>query len=230
MALGARLLRAARFLVLPFGPRYTLFPGVPRLLIWLNVAITLLLLWFLPWVFSIHMGLNFYRPYEPDGTSRYWSMTGPWSPVVSSRTLAWTPWDKIPNACTKALVAAEDATFYEHTGVDWEATRKSLLVSKKRQRGGSTITQQLVKNLYLSRNRSYLRKAREIAGALLLNVLSSKNTQLLWYWNVVEFGPRTYGIGEAAHYYFRKRPEKLTSTECAQLVAILPSPIKWGKS
>ncbi|MFZ9521769.1 MAG: biosynthetic peptidoglycan transglycosylase, partial [Silvanigrellaceae bacterium] len=97
-------------------------------------------------------------------------------------------------------------------------------------RGGSIITQQLSKNAFLSRERSYIRKAREIVGAILLDATSTKDMQLNWYFNIVEFGPNIYGIKDAAQFYFKKAPSALSQRECASLVAILPSPNKWNKS
>lgn len=97
-------------------------------------------------------------------------------------------------------------------------------------RGGSTVTQQLVKNAFLSRDKSYLRKLREVAGALLADATLSKEDQLAWYFNIVEFGPRVYGIGPAAQFYFKKEAPDLSARECAELVAVLPSPNKWNAS
>lgn len=132
-----------------------------------------------------------------------------------------------------ALVAAEDTKFFIHHGIDFESIEKSYeynQLKNKPKRGGSTITQQLVKNAFLSRNRSYIRKAREVAGAVLLDATASKDMQLTWYFNVVEFGPKIYGIKDAAQIYFKKSPKALSGYECASLVAILPSPNRWNKS
>ncbi|NBW82369.1 hypothetical protein EBR21_11505, partial [bacterium] len=140
---------------------------------------------------------------------------------------------EIPKSCKLALVAAEDTKFFIHHGIDFESLEKSYEYNQRRQkkkRGGSTITQQLVKNAFLSRERSYIRKAREIVGAVLLDATSSKDMQLNWYFNIVEFGPNVYGIKDAAQFYFKKAPAALTQRECASLVAILPSPNKWNKS
>lgn len=187
-------------------------------------------LWFVPWVATIHTGLVFMFPYHADGQSRFLRATGP---VTSLWSDAWISWEEMPKACPAALVAAEDTRFYQHGGVDWEeleASRKANQRAKKVKRGGSTITQQLVKNLFLSRDRSYLRKARELSGALLLDLIASKETQLTWYLNAVEFGPDTYGLAAAAQRYFKKNARKLAPSECAALIAIVPSPNKWNKS
>jgi hypothetical protein len=144
-------------------------------------------------------------------------------------------------------VAAEDTLFYEHNGIDTasieKATRHNLKQSQKspskasakskkapKVRGASTITQQLVKNLYLSRERSYLRKAREVSGALALELVASKETILAWYLNVIEFGPNVYGLDAAAQHYFGKPGARLRPHECVSLAVILPSPNKWNTS
>lgn len=185
--------------------------------------------WFMPWVFVFHTGLLVYFPYEPNGTDRYVRITGPLSKPFHNE---WVGSQSIPKNCKNALVSAEDTRFFEHPGIDIESLEKNYDANKKRKRdrGGSTITQQLVKNAFLSRKRSYIRKAREIAGAVALDFIVSKDTQLTWYFNIVEFGPRLYGISAAAQKYFKKQPKDLSLKECVSLVAILPSPNKWNAS
>lgn len=192
--------------------------------------ITMILAWFIPWVFVLHLGVLVYFPYQPKSEERYMRITGPWA---GSHSKNWVPGKEIPKACKLALVAAEDTKFFIHHGIDFESLEKSYEYNqrkKKTKRGGSTITQQLVKNAFLSRDRSYVRKAREIVGAVLLDATSSKELQLNWYLNIVEFGPNVYGIKDAAHTYFKKSASALTQRECASLVAILPSPNKWNRS
>lgn len=186
------------------------------------ILLTLLLAWFIPWVPVLKLGFVVYRPYEPNGQDRYWRAAGP-------AFEDWTPNGQIPRSCKAALVHQEDQSFYDHYGFDPENIKRALEKNERRGKiryGASTITQQLVKNLFLSRNKSYVRKAREITGAVLLNSIMSKPDQLTWYFNVVEFGPRIYGIKAAAKAYFRKRPEQLNSYECEILVSALPSPVK----
>lgn len=192
--------------------------------------LALFLAWFVPWVLTLYLGVLVYFPYKPDGKSRYVRVTGP---VAALFGADWTPRSEIPKACVAAVVAGEDARFFEHRGVDWESVRLSYRVNEKAgrpKRGGSTITQQLVKNTFLSRKRSYVRKARELVGALLLDLTMSKESQLTWYLNVVEFGPNVYGIERAAQYYFKKGAAKLTPSECVQLAVILPRPNRWNRS
>ncbi len=183
-------------------------------------------MWFVPWVGVLKLGAVIYRPYEADGVTRYWAVAGPWFKT-------WTPENQIPKACTRALVASEDMNFWDHWGIDPENIKRAMERNERKGKiryGASTITQQLVKNLFLARDKSYLRKSREILGALLLDPIMSKRDQLTWYFNVVEFGPKIYGIQAAAKAYFGKKPQNLNAHECATLVTALPSPVRSFKA
>ncbi len=200
-----------------------------KLLAWF---IGLFILWFIPWVFVFYTGLVVYFPYEADGKSRYVRATGPLLQRVN-KELTWTPGNYIPANCRHALVAAEDMRFYEHNGVDLNSIEVAMKRNRRKGKirwGGSTITQQLVKNAFLSRERSYFRKSREFVGALLLDLIMSKQDQITWYFNVVEFGPRLYGIHDAAQRFFKKKPQQLTLTQCVALVSILPDPKRSHKA
>jgi monofunctional biosynthetic peptidoglycan transglycosylase len=145
------------------------------------------------------------------------------------RTLEWTPvpLSRISPHLQRAVIVAEDARFWRHEGVDWEAVRGAIERDWKRGRfthGGSTITQQLAKNLYLSPARTPWRKLREWAIARRLERKLSKRRILELYLNVVEFGPRTWGAEAAARRYFGKPAGDLSREEAATLAAIIPSP------
>lgn len=130
----------------------------------------------------------------------------------------------------QAAIAAEDARFFEHDGFDIEGINQALAevsAGAERPRGGSTITQQLAKNLFLSGERTIARKLRELLYALDMEQHLSKQRILELYINVVEFGPTLYGVRSASEAYFLKRPEGLGPHEAAFLAAILPSPRKW---
>lgn len=196
----------------------------------LKLSGVIFILWFIPWVWSLHLGFLIYFPYEPDGKTRYVRVTGPLLGFLDDDV--WAFGQDIPKTCKAALIAAEDGRFYEHHGIDIEGIENAVErneKSGKRRFGASTITQQLVKNAYLSRTRSYVRKSREIMGAVMLDVVMSKESQLAWYFNVVEFGPNIYGLTAAANYYFHKKPSALSQKECVQLVALLPSPNRSGR-
>jgi monofunctional biosynthetic peptidoglycan transglycosylase len=147
--------------------------------------------------------------------------------VVGPRNPRWTPYGAIPAALRKAVVASEDANFYSHEGVDYEAIREAIktdLAKGKFVRGGSTITQQVAKNLFLTREKTLIRKVKELVLARRMDDALSKSRILELYLNVVEFGPMVYGIGNAARYYFGKSPPALTVRECAFLASMLPGP------
>ena len=146
-----------------------------------------------------------------------------------STSLEWipVPLSRMAPSLPRAVVAAEDARFYEHEGVDWLAAREALRKDWERGRagvGGSTITQQLAKNLYLSPARTPWRKLREWAIARRLERTLSKRRILELYLNVVEFGPRTYGVEAASRRLFGKPASSLDELEAATLAAMLPSP------
>jgi len=147
--------------------------------------------------------------------------------VVGPGNPHWTPYGAIPPALKKAVVASEDANFFTHDGVDYEAIGEAIkadLRKGKFVRGGSTITQQVAKNLFLTREKTLTRKVKELLLARRMDDALSKSRILELYLNVVELGPMVYGIGHAARYYFGKRPPELTVRECAFLASMLPGP------
>ncbi|HYB52738.1 MAG TPA: monofunctional biosynthetic peptidoglycan transglycosylase [Thermoanaerobaculia bacterium] len=146
-----------------------------------------------------------------------------------STRLEWdpVPLSRIAPSVARAVVAAEDARFWQHEGVDWRAVREAFRSDWRRGKlghGGSTITQQLAKNLYLSPARTPWRKLREWAIARRLERALSKQRILELYLNVVEFGRRTYGVEAAARRYFGKPAAELSEADAATLAAIIPSP------
>ncbi|HEY3202289.1 MAG TPA: monofunctional biosynthetic peptidoglycan transglycosylase [Thermoanaerobaculia bacterium] len=143
--------------------------------------------------------------------------------------LEWipVPLSRIAPDMQRAAVVAEDARFWQHGGVDWGATRGALernLENGGVKLGGSTITQQLAKNLYLTPARTPWRKLRELAIAKRLERGLTKRRILELYLNVIEFGPRTFGVEAAARRYMGKRARELSRTEAATLAAVIPSP------
>ncbi|HEY5975934.1 MAG TPA: biosynthetic peptidoglycan transglycosylase [Geobacteraceae bacterium] len=149
--------------------------------------------------------------------------------VVGPKNPYWTPLAASPRVLQWAVVLAEDGRFYEHGGVDFRAVREALrhdLATRSFARGASTITQQLAKNLFLTREKSLIRKVKEVALAWRLEHALTKGRILELYLNVIELGPLVYGIGHGAHYYFAKPASELTPRECAFLAAMLPGPQK----
>ncbi|MGZ8384922.1 MAG: monofunctional biosynthetic peptidoglycan transglycosylase [Nitrospira sp.] len=143
------------------------------------------------------------------------------------RQWMWVPLSRISPHLRHAVVAAEDASFFSHKGFDWEGMKEAAkynLEAGELKRGGSTITQQLAKNLYLSSERSLFRKAREALITRSLEQHLTKNRILELYLNVAEWGQGVYGAEAAARHHFGKSADDLTVDEAAWLAAILPSP------
>jgi monofunctional biosynthetic peptidoglycan transglycosylase len=142
----------------------------------------------------------------------------------------WVPLSRISPYLRQAVVAAEDASFFTHEGFDWEGIKNAALYNLeagKLKRGGSTITQQLAKNLYLSSERSLFRKAREALITRSLEHELTKERILELYLNVAEWGQGLYGAEAAARHHFKKSSQDLTADEAAWLAAILPSPRRY---
>jgi membrane peptidoglycan carboxypeptidase len=132
----------------------------------------------------------------------------------------------------KAVLTTEDPSFFSHRGFITEAFKQSIaknIRTKKFSRGGSTISMQLIKNAFLTREKTLSRKLEEILLVYLLenNRIVSKSRMLEVYFNIIEWGPDVYGIGEAAQYYFQKHPRDLTLNECLFLANVIPSPKKF---
>lgn len=144
-------------------------------------------------------------------------------PVV----LQWRPLSEISNHLKRAILVSEDDAFFDHEGVDFNELKASWELNQKKQktvRGGSTISMQLVKNLYFSKAKNFLRKFNEVLLTLDLEKRLSKDRILEIYLNVIEFGPGVYGAENAARYYFQKGADQLSASESAYLAAILPNP------
>jgi monofunctional biosynthetic peptidoglycan transglycosylase len=151
--------------------------------------------------------------------------------VVGPTNPYWTPLGAASKMLVLCVVKSEDDLFFRHSGFDWKELQSSFeenLEDGEYSRGGSTITMQLAKNLFLWRRKSVVRKALEMYLAWRLERSLTKRRILELYLNVVEWGPGVYGIGEASQHYFGKRPADLGLGESALLAGILPSPIKWS--
>jgi monofunctional biosynthetic peptidoglycan transglycosylase len=141
----------------------------------------------------------------------------------------WVPYERISVEVKKAVVAAEDMSFFSHHGFDTHELKIVVHNAAKGKpvRGASTITQQLAKNLWLSPSRSPLRKVREAVLTWQLERNLSKRRILELYLNVAQFGPETYGVGAAARRYFDLAAGDLNADQAAQLAAGLPRPSSW---
>ena len=147
--------------------------------------------------------------------------------VVGPKNRSWTPSGNIPAEMKWAVILAEDSRFYRHEGIDVKAIKNAIKYDLEKEsfaRGASTITQQVAKNLYLSREKSISRKIEEVILAKRMEQAMTKGRIIELYLNVIELGPMVYGIGEGARYYFGKPAAALSPRECAFLAAMLPGP------
>lgn len=164
--------------------------------------------------------LPFSREVEAEDGQRMTYESGPGAP-------GWTPYSVIPRALETALLVTEDGRFFKHPGFDNRAIESSIRDNARAGRfvrGASTISMQLAKNLYLSRDKVLSRKLQEMALTLLLEQAYEKNELLELYVNSIEFAPSVYGIRAAAAHYFHTAPEALSTAQCFFLASILPSP------
>ncbi len=140
----------------------------------------------------------------------------------------WIPLEQISSNMAVAAVAAEDQKFPNHFGFDLESISRALHEKRKRPRGASTISQQVVKNLYLWPGRSLVRKGLEAYLTVFVEALWPKRRILEVYLNIAEFGPGLYGVGAASSTFFGKAPRALTLHEAALLAAVLPNPRRFS--
>ena len=151
--------------------------------------------------------------------------------VVGPTNPYWTPLGAVSPTLVLCVVRSEDAKFYQHHGFDWDEIQDAFernLDEGEYHRGGSTISQQLAKNLFLWRAKSLPRKILEGYLTWRLEQTLAKKRILELYLNVIEWGPGIYGIGEASRHYFDKSPSGLTLGESALLAVTLPNPIRWN--
>ena len=139
----------------------------------------------------------------------------------------FVPYDRIAPSLKRAMIAAEDSHFVEHEGFDWDGIQQALEKNQKKGRivaGGSTITQQLAKNLFLSPARSYVRKAEEAVITLMLEAILDKQRIFELYLNVIEWGSGVFGAEAAAQRYFGTTAARLAPEQAARLAAMAPNP------
>jgi penicillin-binding protein 1A len=161
-----------------------------------------------------------YRPLTAEGRGRELHL-GPDNP-------AFVPLEAVPLVLVRAVLLSEDAGFWMHPGFDFDSLRTVLLAPKDdKVRGGSTLTQQLAKNLFLSREKTYARKVKEALLTLALESAVPKPRLLELYVNLIEWGPGLYGVGEAARHYFDKPATDLSAREAAFLATIIPNPVRY---
>ena len=139
----------------------------------------------------------------------------------------WVPYDRISPHLKRAIIASEDAKFVDHEGFDWDGIQKAMEKNQRRGRtvaGGSTISQQLAKNLFLTPTKSYFRKAEEAIITLMLENLWSKRRIFEVYLNVIEWGNGVFGAEAAARHYFGIGASQLGPEQAAKLAGMVPNP------
>ncbi|MDD5657924.1 MAG: monofunctional biosynthetic peptidoglycan transglycosylase, partial [Elusimicrobia bacterium] len=145
--------------------------------------------------------------------------------------MSWLSWDRISPHLKHAVLVAEDDTFYRHKGVDWDSVRVALEKDWELKRlayGGSTITQQVARNLYLSPSKNPLRKLKELLIARRLERALGKRRIFELYLNIAEWGKGIYGAEAAAQAYFGKSARDLTVDESVAMAVVLPNPRRWN--
>lgn len=145
----------------------------------------------------------------------------------------YVPLSQISKNIQNAVILTEDASFYQHNGFDEEGIQHCLEKLKEKHKivcGGSTITQQLAKNMFLSKHKNFLRKGVEALITIKIEKTLTKKEILEKYLNVVQFGKNIYGIKQASQFYFKKHPSQLEPTEAAFLAMVLPNPEKYSQS
>jgi monofunctional biosynthetic peptidoglycan transglycosylase len=202
--------------------------GIIRL-IWLAIGLFLLIqLWFAGWLLwwkwtppqetsFMSIRLAELRQKKPDAQLQY----------------RWVDYNRISPNLKRALIAAEDARFVEHEGFDWNGIQYAMEKNLRRGRisaGGSTISQQLAKNLFLSPSRSFWRKGEEAILTVMLEALWSKERIFEVYLNVIEWGNGVFGAEAAAWHYYRHSAATLSSGEAAKLAAMVPNPRFYDKN
>lgn len=152
-----------------------------------------------------------------------------WSEPKSYRKVyQFVPIDQISPALQHAVVAAEDTRFFQHHGFDWKEVQNAVEddLDRGKSRGASTITQQLVKNLFLSTSHSFIRKGVEFAIVPLAELVLSKRRILELYLNVIEWGPGIYGAEGSAQHYFHVPARRISRDQAVDLASILPAPLR----
>jgi monofunctional biosynthetic peptidoglycan transglycosylase len=197
-----------------------------KLLFWLilvpTVAFLLVQLYFF-------LQIGWWVNHNPDSTSFMRQQLSVLQEKNSSAELKhqWVPYNRISNNLKRAIIASEDSNFSEHDGVDWEAMQKAYEKNTKKGKvvaGGSTITQQLAKNLFLSGERSYIRKGQEVIITYMLEFWMDKERIFEIYLNSVEWGTGIFGAEAASRHYYGISAAQLSAEQAARLAVMLPKP------
>ena len=205
---------------------------LPVVLFWL-VAVPVLAVLALQLYFFVQIG--WWVDHDPTSTSfmrHQRSVLREKNPAFQLQ-YTWVPYERISLNLKRAIIASEDAQFSAHEGVDWDALQRAYEKNNRKGHtvaGGSTITQQLAKNLFLSGDRSYLRKGQELVIAYMLEFWMDKERIFEIYLNVVEWGSGVFGAEAAARHYFGVPAANLGAAQAARLAVMLPNPRFFDKN
>jgi len=199
--------------------------------IWVALLLTLSALVIVQFWFVIHIW--YWVDHNPESTAFMDARLERLREKTPRATLQhqWVPYSRISVHLKRAVVAAEDAKFLDHDGFDWDSIAKAYEKNLKKGKivaGGSTISQQLAKNLFLSGGRTWWRKAQEAAITVMLETIMSKRRILEIYLNVIEWGSGVFGAEAAARHHFGVTAANLTPEQAAQLAAMVPSPRRYS--
>ena len=195
------------------------------------IVLGLILLYQL-WIFAHVLWWNWFNPSSSAFMDDRLQVLQEKNPQAELRH-RWIEYEKISPHLKRALIVAEDANFLEHEGFDWEAIQRAYEKNLKKGRyaaGGSTISQQLAKNLFLSGRRSVMRKLEEAIITVMIETVMSKQRIFEIYLNIIEWGNGVFGAEAASRYYFRKSAVQLQPDEAARLAAMVPNPRFYDKN
>jgi monofunctional biosynthetic peptidoglycan transglycosylase len=198
---------------------------------WALLALVALLVLYQLWIFGRVLWWSHFDPSSTSFMDLRLDELQEKRPDVALRH-EWVPYEKISVHLKRAVIAAEDDGFIEHDGFDWEGIQRALEKNERKGRavaGGSTITQQLAKNLFLSPSRSYLRKAQEAVITVMIEAVWSKRRILEVYLNVVEWGNGIFGCEAAARRYYGIPASRVGPDQAARLAVMLPNPRRYEK-
>lgn len=202
---------------------------VEKISIWLCIVAAALLVAFLGYQTYVLTKLCWWRTHNPTTTAFMEARLGVIRATKPAAILkqVWVPYEKISTQLKRAILVAEDDKFTDHDGFDWQGIQKAMEKNERRGKvvaGGSTISQQLAKNLFLSGERSFLRKGQEAIITIMMESVLDKERILEIYLNVIEWGEGVYGVEAAAKHYFGITAAQLSETQAAKLAAMVPRP------
>lgn len=198
---------------------------------WALAALTALLLLYQLWILTLVLWWSHFNPSSTSFMDLRLDELQEKRPNIELRH-EWVPYERISVHLKRAVIAAEDDSFIEHEGFDWEGIQRALEKNQRKGKavaGGSTISQQLAKNLFLSPSRSYFRKAQEAVITVMIETVWSKRRILEVYLNVVEWGNGIFGCEAAAKRYYGVPASRLGPDQAARLAVMLPNPRRYEK-